>query len=38
MQDAMEVGGIGEDDTEHEGGKGEENECPLTPGLAWPLA
>jgi hypothetical protein len=27
----MEVGKIGGDDTEHEGGEGEENECPLTP-------
>jgi hypothetical protein len=26
----MEVGRIGRDDTECEGGEGEENECPLT--------
>jgi hypothetical protein len=26
----MEVDEIGEEDTEHEGGEGEEDECPLT--------
>jgi hypothetical protein len=26
----MEVGEIGGEDTEYEGGEGEENECPLT--------
>jgi hypothetical protein len=31
----MEVGGIGRDDMEHEGGEGEENECPL---ICMPIA
>jgi hypothetical protein len=26
----MEVGGIGGDNMEHEGGEGKKNECPLT--------